>query len=189
MKKIIVFIAAVTISQFLLAQKCHYDIDKKDAFTGEQTNAIVHDNRGWAWTSMKQGSKFFIEMTFLHAGEILKPMTVKDSILIKFADGVTIHLNPMTDVTGIVKSQSYTNGGSTTGSTRTTAVTSTVMNTLFAPRFAVERKMYERLSTIGIVAIRMDFTGKPEDLDFTVRPLIKSVEHVINNAKCILSLN
>ncbi len=189
MKTSLMFLLCLIFSHTLFAQKCKYDINKKDAFTGEQTNAIIHKNRGWVWTSMKKGDKLLIEMTFLHAGDIQKPMAVTDSVLVKLADGTVLHLKPSSEVPPFNQSKSYTQSGTSTSGRYSSATTSTMEVTSFSPIFQLERSVYGHISRTGIVAIRMDFTGKPIDLDFTVKPLLKSVEPIMNNAKCILALN
>lgn len=187
MKPIITVLLVVMSTQLLSAQKCKYTSNKKDPFTGEQIVTAVHTNRGWTWASIRQGDKFLIEMTFLHAGDIQKPMTVNDSVLVKLADGSVFHFRPMADVQPVSQSKSYTSGTSTT-SRSGTAVTTTMELTSFSPRFLVDKSVVEKMSQSGLVAIRLDFTGKPVDFDFQVKPLIKSVEPIMNQSKCILAI-
>jgi hypothetical protein len=172
------------------AQKCRFTIDKLDDFSGEKINSIVHTNSGWTWVSSKKGSKYLIEMTFLQAGDIKKSMTTSDSILIKFSDGTVLHLHPIAEVapTGGAVSVSSTSSSGTRYSTGTVK-TSTTSVSSFSPTFEVDRAVYEKLSRSLMTTIRIDFTGKPYDLDFTKRPLNKSAPNLMNDAKCILLLN
>lgn len=187
MKNFAILLIGVALSHGSLAQKCKYTINKKDAFTGEQVYAIAHNNHGWIWTSVKQGDKFFIDMTFIHAGNLQKPMATSDSVLVKLADGTLLRLKPFAEVQPV--SQNETFGATRSTATRAANPGTVVELTAYSPRFLVDRTSYERLSNSGMTAIRIDFTGKPYDLDFTARPLSKSVEDIMNNAKCILSLN
>ncbi len=190
MKTLLIFLASLAFFVNVSAQKCRFSIDKKDDFTGEKINSIVHTNSGWTWISSKKGSKYLIDMTLLQAGDIKKPMTTSDSVLIKFADGTVLHLHPIIEVTptgGAVSVGSTSSSGSryTTGR----VVTSTTNVSSFSPTFEVTREIYEKLSQSLLTTIRIDFTGKPYDFDFTKRPLNKSAPNLMKDAKCILLIN
>lgn len=189
MKKLIVLLIAVSVTHLGLAQKCKWTINKKDPFTGEQTNAIVHYNSGVTWTSMKRGDKLLVEFTFLHAGDVQKPMLSTDSILVKLADGTVLHLKPSSDVPPFNQSKSVSKGGTSVSGRYNSSVTSTMDVTSFSPLFILDRGAYELLSKSAVQAIRIDFTGKPLDFDFMSKPLVKSVDDIMNNSKCILLLN
>ena len=187
-------LVSLLLIQFLdtAAQKCRFTIDKKDEFTNEKVNAIARANSGWTWTSSKKGAKYFIEMTFLMAGEDQKPMTTKDSVMIKLADGTILHLKPIADVlpvNGAVSTTTGRTGTTSKYSTRNTAVTKTTSVSTFSPTYEVDRSTFEQLSKSQVTAIRYGFTGKAMDFDLTKRPLSKTAPDLVEDAKCILGLN
>lgn len=128
-----------------------------------------------------------------YAGEVQKPMTTNDSVLIKFVDGTILHLRPVTEVApaggAISISRTSTSGSSSSRYSSGRGVTQTSSVTSFSPTFEVDRGVYEKLSQSLITTIRFDFAGKPFDFDLTKKPLSKSAPDLMNDAKCILILN
>ena len=186
MKKLLILVISVALAHVAFAQKCKWTTNKKDAFTGEQTNIIVHTNSGVTWTFIKRNDKLSIEFTFLHAGEMHIPMAVTDTVLVKLADGSVLHLMPSVEVPPFGQNTSMSS--TTSPGQNRTAITRTLNVTAYSPLFLVDRSIYEKLSNSGMVAVRMHFTGKTTDIDFSAKPLLSSVKPIMNNAKCILSL-
>jgi len=190
MKNLLIILYCVIQSLPATSQKCHFTIDKKDAFTNEKINPINRINSGWTWISSKKGNKYFIDMNFLVAGQNQKPMTTKDSVMIKLENGTILNLRPVVDVLAVDGAVSTTTEGATGTYARTShAVTNTTSVSSFNPSFEVDRSIYEKLSTSLITIIRYSFTGKPMDFDLTRKPLSKIAPDIMSDAKCILSLN
>ncbi len=178
----------------VFGQKCKYTMDKTDPFTGEHVNTIVHQQNGFTWVNARRGSKYFIEMNFMSV-ESTQSFTMQDTMRIKLADGTILKLRPNSDVPPshgeVSRTTTAGSGVSTSSVTRQsgTAVTNTTSITSYSPIFEVDRAVYDQLAKSPMTIIRFEFAGKPWDFDFTRKPLLKAAPVLMNNARCIVSLN
>ncbi|MBN8651298.1 MAG: hypothetical protein J0L67_07715 [Cytophagales bacterium] len=177
------FIVLIVCSHVAMSQKCMFTRQGMDSFSGEKINSITHTNSGWTWSSVKKGDKYFIEMTFLHAGELKISMTKKDSMLIKLENGEVLTLFPAREVLPAPA----TIGNDTDPDNIGPAIRRTV--TSYSPAFEVSKQVFETLSKSPLLAIRFSFTELPFDFDFTRRPLKRSTNNIIRQATCILAVD
>ena len=194
MKPLLSFVLLLIAAFSANGQKCHYTLDKKDEFNGEQINTIVYNKNGWTWVSSKKGQKYFIDMAFMSV-ESHKPMTPLDTMQVKLADRSILYLHPNAEIFPVAGAISTTSTSSssanyyvrTSGSSRSTTTTTGI--TMFSPSFEVDRSVYEQLSKYPITTIRFTFAGKPWDFHFLQKPLSKAAPVIQNSAKCLLMLN
>ncbi|CAN5390655.1 hypothetical protein BH10BAC4_BH10BAC4_22560 [soil metagenome] len=206
MKNYLAINAFLIVSSMCYGQKCKFTIDKKDEFTGQDTKSIVNriDNQYFTWTSSWIGGKYFIELMFVHGGEVHEAITRNDTVQIKLQNEKILYLIPVNDIQpvtrNIISTSSSTTGSysSSHSSTRSTSYrspstrtsTATSQLTYYTPVFEVGREVFEDLSNSMITRLRINITGKPEDIDFLKRKhYVKGCERIMEEAKCILAVN
>jgi hypothetical protein len=167
--KNIVFLSLFLISILnVSAQKCKYDVDKKDPFSGESVKTINTTliRNGLNWTSSKTGNNYSVELSILFNASSYEIMGIDDTVLVKLKNGDTFTLRPMKEVAPIKK------------------VFDGRVVSVYVQQFQVEKTVFEKLSKspIQIVRVQLD---KAYDLDFTDKKE-KNCKELMEASACML---
>ena len=77
----------------LFAQKCKFDIDKKDPLSGEQTKGVSFKiNTNWSLGFNKVNNQYFVGMSIVFNGNTREVITPENTIIFKLANGEIITL-------------------------------------------------------------------------------------------------
>lgn len=138
MKKLSLLFLLTFLCQTSFAQKCKFDYDKADPFTGKRTVSIKPDlAKGWGMAIMNTGGNCDISVSVLVGGVTKNMINKGDTLLMAIENGLPIVLSSNAE---------YAPVSNVAGSTVYTSYTAT---------YSINRKDLKRLAEGKMVALRM----------------------------------
>lgn len=171
---IICFMILIAPSAF--SQKCKYDIDKKDEFTGEVTKVIETEivDDLVKISVMQKGEEFTLNILCYLGGENESVMAKDSEILVKLENGKIITLKLANDVKPNT-TVAYLGPGKTPN-----------VVTYYLTSFEVDKNELETLSLSPITTIRIHIE-RDYDYDFTKKnKQAKAAKKLMESVKCFL---
>ena len=156
-------------SNAIFAQKCNFDTDKKDDFTGAHVRTVKHKLGNFFykwWILMEQnGPKYFITVQSAGTGKIDDIIPKGSKILFKLDNDKVVEMPVSEDCV-----PSHT-------------VQSNTIITTWLPKGEISKDAMQKMSESGIVLIRMNIGGKDFD---SPSPSGKETEKMRQSAECLL---
>ena len=169
MKKII-FVFLSTITAFISnAQDCNGIKEKIDKITGKSIRSFTVSNFTKAFTILRNGDNFEIQLSFVTAGQANQVINKGDSLLMRLQNGKLVYANarekavPVSTVSG-----GYKNSAS--------------VQSTYAIFYKISRVQMEELAKSPASAFRMYYGDNYVDFDFNDRKF----ERIMNAAKCLV---
>ncbi len=170
-KKLSIAILVAVIPAITFAQKCKFDEDKKDPFTGSNMRVVAHKigPPSWNWNfSLEQnGGKFFISMRMLRAGKMEDIYPTGRKIMLKLENGKILELTADKD---------FPPGYAVN------SVDGTIW-TNYIPKFEVDKAFITDLSSSAITDVKV--TLGSQDI---IVPKVggKQTDRIMESAACLL---
>lgn len=170
-KQMLLAVFVLTAPLLSKAQKCKFDVEKKDPFGNGSIRSVAHKigPPSWNWNfSLEQNNdKYYIGMRIVQSGKVNDVIAKGEKIMVKLADGNIIELVMQEDVipayaVNSVDASIWTN---------------------HLPKVEVEREVIEKLSKSPITDIKVTIAKRDNLL-----PKIssKQTDRIVESAACLL---
>jgi hypothetical protein len=166
MKKTILIILSALVCQISVAQKCKFDIDKADPFTGKRNFSIRPDlARGWAMSIGNAGGNYEIGVSVLVGGVTKNVINKGDTLLMALESGLPIVLRANSE---------YLPASNVAG---------TSVYTSYSAMYSISKEELMRLGQKKMTALRMFAGATP----YNVEVKEKNAEKISKAATCVAS--
>lgn len=164
-----VVIAFLTISTTLHAQKCKYDYEKKDEFTGEVSKGLTIKITNWLYIGLNRtGETYYLGAAIIINGELNYYVEKGDSLSFKLSNGETLTL--------------YTQDVSAPISQVVQGFNTAYVVTKFDLKYDLSKEQLQKLSTYDVTYMRL-YAGSNKYDDETFP---KTAAKIKNGSICIL---
>jgi len=169
MKKILLITVLSCFIFTLQAQKCKYDYEKTDPFTGKSGKGIVETlENSWKIELNKTDQDFFIALHLRFAGISNDIINVGDTLMIAIENGKPLILKSLTKVTPISDAvQVYDRA---------------VIQSFYTPTYQATLEQINQLAVSNITSIKIYFNDKWYSLDIET----KKAKKIVKAANCML---
>jgi hypothetical protein len=164
MKKTIFLFIAAFFCEYGFAQKCKFDFDKVDAFTGKRTFSMKPDlARGWGMSISNTAGNYDIGISVIVGGITRNVINKGDTLMLALESGLPIVLRANAE---------YAPSSNAAGTTVYSA---------YSAMYAISREDLQRLGQKKITALRM-YVGST---NYTLEVKEKNAEKICKAAACV----
>ncbi|MFA6401119.1 MAG: hypothetical protein WCX31_05765 [Salinivirgaceae bacterium] len=161
------FLLVISIATVSNAQKCHYDVDKKDPFSGTNERRISETyNNYFTFAFYRSGDDFRLESYVNIPNDQAFIIPAGNKLTLKLTDGTTMELSSLNSATP----QSY--------------FVNLQIYSAYAMTYPITKEELKKIETIGIVFIR---TYLKDESYYDMEIKKKKIEKLKNDARCIMA--